>query len=77
LRNEIGRTDTHFVFMGDGDAFDNMVAPLVSFDLVEARVSAGGAAVYAPANDEAAFAVAIDDLLDDPDRAQGHGRIRP
>ena len=126
LRNEIGRTDTHFVFMGGGDAFDEMVAlsaelgisdiveftgrvpdefvqrclssadvclspdpknplndvstmnkvveymamarPLVSFELVEARVSAGGAAVYAPANDEAAFAAAIDELLDDPGR---------
>ena len=131
LRNEIGRTDTHFVFMGGGDAFDDMVAlcaelgisdiveftgrvpdefvqrclcsadvclspdpknplndvstmnkvveymamarPLVSFDLVEARVSAGGAAVYAPANDEAAFAAAIDDLLDDPDRRKDMG----
>jgi glycosyltransferase involved in cell wall biosynthesis len=131
LRNEIGRTDTHFVFMGGGDAFDDMVAlseqlgisdiveftgrvpdefvqrclssadiclspdpknplnnvstmnkvveymamarPLVSFELVEARVSAGGAAVYAPANDEAAFAAAIDELLDDPDRRKRMG----
>jgi glycosyltransferase involved in cell wall biosynthesis len=137
LRNEIGRTDTHFAFMGAGDAFDDMVAlsadlgisdiveftgrvpdefvqrclssadvclspdpknplndvstmnkvveymamarPLVSFDLVEARVSAAGAAVYVPANDEAAFAAAIDDLLDDPDRRKSmgvHGRQR-
>ena len=131
LRNEIGRTDTHFVFMGGGDAFDDMVAlsadlgisdiveftgrvpdefvqrclssadvclspdpknplndvstmnkvveymamarPLVSFELVEARVSAGGAAVYAPANDEAAFAAAINELLDDPDRRKRMG----
>jgi glycosyltransferase involved in cell wall biosynthesis len=131
LRNEIGRTDTHFVFMGGGDAFDDMVAlsadlgisdiveftgrvpdefvqrclssadvclspdpknplnnvstmnkvveymamakPLVSFDLLEARVSAAGAAVYAPANDEAAFAAAIDDLLDDADRRKAMG----
>jgi glycosyltransferase involved in cell wall biosynthesis len=131
LRNEIGRNDTYFVFMGSGDAFDHMVAlaaelgisdivkftgrvpdefvqrclssadvclspdpknplndvstmnkvveymamarPLVSFDLAEARVSAGDAAVYAPANDEAAFAVAIDDLLDDPDRRKDMG----
>lgn len=50
-----------------------MARPLVSFDLVEARVSAGGAAVYAPANDEAAFAAAIDDLLDDPDRRKAMG----
>ena len=50
-----------------------MARPLVSFDLVEARVSAADAAVYAPANDEAAFAAAIDDLLDDPDRRKDMG----
>ena len=43
-----------------------MGRPIVSFDLVEARVSAGDAAVYVPANDELAFAEAIDALLDDP-----------
>src|SRR4029077_8955673 len=126
LRNEIGRTDTHFVFMGAGDAFDEMVAlsadlgisdiveftgrvpdefvqrclssadvclspdpknplndvstmnkvveymamsrPLVSFDLVEARVSAGEAALYATPNDEREFARLIAELLDDPAR---------
>ena len=50
-----------------------MARPLVSFDLTEARVSAGDAAVYAPANEEAAFAVAIDDLLNDPDRRKHMG----
>ena len=50
-----------------------MARPLVSFDLVEARVSAGRAAVYVPANDEAAFAAATDDLLDDPDRRKAMG----
>jgi len=133
LRNEIGRLDTHFIFMGAGDAFDDMVAlseqlgisadveftgrvpdefvqrclssadvclspdpknplndvstmnkvieymamvkPLVSFDLAEARVSAGEAAVYVPANDEAAFAAAINALLEDPDRRAEMGRI--
>lgn len=133
LRNEIKREDTHFIFMGAGDVFDDMVAlsehlgisdiveftgrvpddyvqrclssadvclspdpknplndvstmnkvveymamarPLVSFDLAEARVSAGEAAVYVPANDEAAFAAALDDLLDDPDRRAEMGRI--
>lgn len=132
LRNEIGREDTHFVFMGAGDAFDDMVAlanelgisdlveltgrvpdefvqrclssadiclspdpknplndvstmnkvveymamskPLVSFDLVEARVSAGEAAVYAPANDIPAFASAMQALLDDPWRREQMGR---
>jgi glycosyltransferase involved in cell wall biosynthesis len=47
-----------------------MGRPIVSFDLIEARVSAGDAAVYVPANDESAFAAAIDTLLRDPDRRQ-------
>ncbi|MDQ1476133.1 MAG: hypothetical protein QOI01_210 [Mycobacterium sp.] len=126
LRDDFGRKDTHFIFMGGGDAFDDTVAlaaelgiselveftgrvpdefvqrclstadiclspdpknplndvstmnkvveymamsrPLVSFELTEARVSAGPAAVYVAANDEAAFAGAIDELLDDPAR---------
>jgi glycosyltransferase involved in cell wall biosynthesis len=51
-----------------------MARPLVSFDLVEARVSAGDAAVYVPANDEVAFAVAIGELLDQPDRRAAMGR---
>ncbi|MEV3902903.1 glycosyltransferase family 4 protein [Mycobacterium sp. NPDC050551] len=51
-----------------------MAKPLVSFDLVEARVSAGDAAVYVPANDEIAFAVAIGELLDQPDRRAAMGR---
>ena len=44
-----------------------MSKPIVSFDLKEARVSAGDAAVYAPANDELAFAGLIAQLLDNPD----------
>lgn len=52
-----------------------MGRPLVSFDLVEARVSAGDAAVYAPANDEVAFAVALSDLLDDPSRRARMGAL--
>jgi len=43
-----------------------MGKPIVSFELTEARVSAGEAAVYAPANDEAAFAKLLDMLLRDP-----------
>lgn len=54
-----------------------MGRPIVSFDLVEARVSAGDAAVYVTANDESAFAKAIDDLLDAPDRRQEMGEHRP
>ncbi|WP_282795009.1 glycosyltransferase family 4 protein [Streptomyces sp. CC224B] len=133
LRDELGRTDWHAVFVGSGDAFDAMVElsrrlglgdqvrftgrvpdadlvrhlstadvclspdprnplndvstmnkvleymamgkPIVSFDLLEARVSAGDAAVYAPANDEAAFAGLIAQLLDDPERRARMGRI--
>ncbi|MFD7687452.1 glycosyltransferase family 4 protein [Streptomyces sp. NPDC059781] len=133
LRDEVGRTDWHAVFVGSGDAFDAMVElsrtlgldeqvqftgripdadlvrylstadvclspdprnplndvstmnkvleymamgrPIVSFDLKEARVSAGDAAVYAPANDEAEFAKSIALLLDDPELRARMGRI--
>lgn len=133
LRDELGRTDWHAVFVGAGDAFDAMVElsrqlglsdqvqftgripdaelvrylstadvclspdprnplndvstmnkvleymamgrPIVSFDLREARVSAGDAAVYAPANDEAEFARLTAALLDDPDRRARMGKI--
>jgi glycosyltransferase involved in cell wall biosynthesis len=43
-----------------------MGKPIVSFDLREARVSAGAAAVYAQANDTAEFAKLTAELLDDP-----------
>jgi len=124
LRDDLGRTDWHAVFVGAGDTFDAMVElsgqlglagqveftgripdadlvrylstadvclspdplnplndvstmnkimeymamsrPIVSFDLREARVSAGEAAVYAPANDVSEFAKLVARLLDDP-----------
>ena len=124
LRDEVGRDDFHCIFMGSGDAFDEMVSlrdelgiadivdfpgrvsdefverclstadvclspdplnplnnvstmnkvveymamgrPIVSFDLVEARVSAGEAATYAPSSDDRDFAKAIDALLESP-----------
>ncbi|MFI5783599.1 glycosyltransferase family 4 protein [Nocardia sp. NPDC051570] len=133
LRNVIGRADLHCIFMGSGDAFDDLVAlskelgledvveftgrvpdefvqvclstadiclspdphnplndvstmnkmveymamsrPVVSFELTEARVSAGEAAVYVPDNDEAGFAVAISELLDDPERRKRMGEL--
>jgi glycosyltransferase involved in cell wall biosynthesis len=133
LRDEVGRTDWHAVFVGGGDTFDQMVAlshelglsgdvdftgripdddllrylstadvclapdplnplndvstmnkimeymamarPIVSFDLREARVSAGEAAVYAPANDESEFAKRIAQLLDDPGERRRMGEI--
>lgn len=52
-----------------------MGCPIVSFDLVEARVSAGDAAIYVPANDELAFARAIDALLRDRERRQMMGEV--
>jgi glycosyltransferase involved in cell wall biosynthesis len=133
LRDDIGRTDWHAVFVGSGDAFDDMVAlsaklglanqveftgrisdedlvrylstadvclspdprnplndvstmnkvmeymamskPIVSFELREARVSAGDAAVYAPANDEAEFAALVARLLDDPEERVRMGKL--
>jgi glycosyltransferase involved in cell wall biosynthesis len=131
LRFGIGRADFHCVFMGAGDAFDEMVAlsqqlgiadmidfsgwvgdefierclstadiclapdppteynnrcsmvkiveymamaqPIVSFDLVESRVSAADCAVYVGGTDVAAYAVAIDELLRDPERRERMG----
>ncbi|MFJ8471088.1 glycosyltransferase family 4 protein [Kitasatospora sp. NPDC094011] len=133
LRDEVGRTDWHAVFVGGGDTFDAMVElsrtlglaeqveftgrvpdadlvrylssadvclspdprnplndvstmnkvleymvmgrPIVSFDLREARVSAGDAAVYAPANDESAFARLVAELLDDPEKRALMGKV--
>ncbi|MFF0585005.1 glycosyltransferase family 4 protein [Streptomyces sp. NPDC003781] len=133
LRDEVGRSDWHAVFVGSGDAFDAMVElsrslglagqvqftgripdadlvrylstadvclspdphnplndvstmnkvleymamgrPIVSFDLREARVSAGDAALYAPANDESAFARLVARLLDDPDERARMGKM--
>ncbi|WET80182.1 glycosyltransferase family 4 protein [Amycolatopsis sp. QT-25] len=133
LRDEVGRTDWHAVFIGSGDAFDDMVAlskelklddqveftgrisdedllrhlsaadvclspdplnplndvstmnkimeymamsrPIVSFELREARVSAGEAALYAPANDEPEFAKLIAHLLDSPEQRAAMGEL--
>jgi glycosyltransferase involved in cell wall biosynthesis len=52
-----------------------MGRPMVSFELKEARVSAGEAAVYAPANDESQFAKLIVALLDDPDERRRMGEV--
>lgn len=133
LRNDIGRNDLHCIFMGGGDALQDMIAltrelrlddmveftgrvpddfvqrclstadvclspdplnplndvstmnkvveymamgrPLVSFELKEARVSAGDAAAYAPANDEAAFAKELNRLLCDPELRERMGAV--
>jgi len=50
-----------------------MSRPIVSFDLREARVSAGEAAVYAAANDESEFAKLIAQLLDAPEERRRMG----
>jgi glycosyltransferase involved in cell wall biosynthesis len=47
--------------------------PVVAFDLVETRVSAQDAAVYAAPGDVDGFAQAIVDLVDDPDRRAAMG----
>jgi glycosyltransferase involved in cell wall biosynthesis len=52
-----------------------MSRPIVSFELTEARVSAGDAAVYAPANDELEFAKLTDRLLDDPEERARMGKL--
>jgi glycosyltransferase involved in cell wall biosynthesis len=52
-----------------------MSRPLVSFDLIEARVSAGDAAVYATPNDEREFARLVAELLDDPERRARMGAL--
>ncbi|MFH9350817.1 glycosyltransferase family 4 protein [Kitasatospora sp. NPDC017646] len=133
LREELGRSDWHAVFVGGGDTFEAMVdlsrrlglsdqvqftgrvpdadlvrylstadvclspdprnplndvstmnkvleymvmgRPIVSFDLREARVSAGDAAVYAPANDEGGFARLIAELMDDPEKRAWMGKL--
>ncbi|MFG1947725.1 glycosyltransferase family 4 protein [Nonomuraea sp. NPDC048826] len=52
-----------------------MARPIVSFELREARVSAGEAALYAPADDESEFAKLIARLLDDPEERRRMGEI--
>lgn len=45
-----------------------MGLPVVSFDLIESRVSAGDAAIYAGEHTAASFGDAIIELIDDPER---------
>lgn len=49
--------------------------PIISFDLVESRRSAGDAAIYVEGDDPQAFGQAISELLDDPQRRERMGRI--
>lgn len=48
--------------------------PVVAFDLTETRVSAQHTAVYVPSGDVDAFARAIVELVDDPERREAMGR---
>jgi glycosyltransferase involved in cell wall biosynthesis len=52
-----------------------MGRPIVSFDLAEARVSAGEAAVYVPTDDDLDFAKAVDALLDSPAKCRRMGEL--
>jgi glycosyltransferase involved in cell wall biosynthesis len=52
-----------------------LVLPVVSFDLVESRKSAGEAAVYIPNNDVDLMAKEFRDLLADPERRARMGQI--
>lgn len=49
--------------------------PVVAFDLLETRVSAGGAAVYAAPGDVHGYAELVHHLLDDPAQRVEMGRI--
>ncbi|MBA3433788.1 MAG: glycosyltransferase family 4 protein [Actinobacteria bacterium] len=52
-----------------------LARPIVSYDLTEARVSAGEAALYATPNDVGDFARCISELLDSPSRREAMGEI--
>ena len=54
--------------------FMAMGKPMVSFELAEARTSAGEAALYVPDNDFRAFGRALLELLDDPARRERMGQ---
>jgi glycosyltransferase involved in cell wall biosynthesis len=52
-----------------------MSKPIVSFELREARVSAGDAALYAPPNDVTEFARLVGELLDAPEERVRMGKL--
>lgn len=49
--------------------------PVVQFDLIEGRASAGEASLYARANDPVDFAQKIAELIDNPAEAQAMGKL--
>jgi glycosyltransferase involved in cell wall biosynthesis len=52
-----------------------MGRPIVSFDLKEARYSAGGSALFVRSNDATAFADGIIQILDDPEGSARMGDV--
>ena len=52
-----------------------LARPVVQFDLLEGRRSAGAASLYAQPNDPGSLASEIEVLLDEPERAAALGRI--
>ncbi len=52
-----------------------MSCPVVAYDLIESRRSAGDAAVYAIPNKVSSYAAKIEELLDDPERRGSMGAI--
>jgi glycosyltransferase involved in cell wall biosynthesis len=52
-----------------------MSRPVVSYDLMESRVTAGDAALFVRPNDPGALARGISELLDDPERRERMGRL--
>jgi len=49
--------------------------PIVSFDLIESRRSAGDAATYVKQDDPTCLAEAIQELLDNPERRSQMGEL--
>ncbi|WP_131745323.1 glycosyltransferase family 4 protein [Frankia sp. Cppng1_Ct_nod] len=61
--NEVSTMNKTMEYMAYG-------VPVVTFDLIETRVSAGDAACYVTPGDVEAFARAVTDLLEDPERRE-------
>ncbi|MDQ7909620.1 glycosyltransferase family 4 protein [Phytohabitans sp. ZYX-F-186] len=65
----------HLSTMAKSVEYVSRGVPVVAVDLVETRRTAGDAAVYVETGSPAEFAVAIDMLLDDPERRAAMGKV--